>query len=367
MPKKGFALIIAMTLIIAALMVSCSSSSVEETNDQAAVEEPEVEEPQAEEEQVEEPADEAAEEDQLLIAAVPAEAGIPYFTTMQCGAMAAAEKFNVDLSWSGPAEWDFNKQQPFIDGALAMEPDGFIIVPTDPEALVTYVSDWMDGGLPVVSVDVTLADPVELQGIESDQYSGGVAAGDAMFEITGGEGVYLPVGTTPGSYGANQRVAGFADRLKELNPDAVILDTCFPHHDASKAAECVSAAIIGEPDLSGVFVATSAPASGASSAIIEAGKQGDIVLTSFDADPQQIQDLKAGVYGAIVAQDPYQMGYHAVEILVQYLNGEISEGDFEQKIYVPMAALTPENVDNPELLKFHYVGDINLCPPPPQE
>lgn len=353
--------LIAIMMILSMILVSCSQATPEETS-------PTIEEAAEEVEEAAEEVEEAAEEeeDQLLIAAVAAEVGIPYFTTMQCGAMAAAEKYNVDLSWSGPAEWDFNKQQPFIDGALAMDPDALIIVPTDPDALVTFVEGWMENDLPVVTVDVTLSEPVELQGIESDQYSGGVVAANEMYAKTNGEGTYLPVGTTPGSYGANQRVAGFVDRMKELNPDVDIMDTCFPHHDATKAAECVSAAIIGEPDLRGVFVATSAPASGASSAIIEAGKQGEILLTSFDADPQQVQDLKAGIYEAIVAQDPYQMGYHAVELLVKYLNGEISADEIEQKIHVEMAALTRENVDDPDLQKYHYVGDINLCPPPPQ-
>jgi ribose transport system substrate-binding protein len=378
MNTRIFKLTVLALLMVGLVLTACQpaapaeeEAAPAEEEEAAPAEEEEEEAAPAEEEEAapaEEEEEEAApaEEEQILITAVAAEVGIPYFTTMQCGAMAAAEKYNVDLSWSGPAEWDFNKQQPFIDGALALDPDAMIIVPTDPDALVAFVTDWMDEGLPVVTVDVTLSEPVELQGIESDQYSGGVVAADAMFEATGGEGTYLPVGTTPGSYGANQRVAGFVDRMKELKPDVDILDTCYPHHDVTLAAECVSAAILGEPDLRGVFVATSAPAGGASSAIIQAGKQGEVLLTSFDADPQQVQDLKAGVYETVVAQDPYQMGYNAVELLAQYVWGEIDAEDIEQQVVVEMAALTIDNVDDPSLQKYHYVGDINLCPAPPE-
>jgi ribose transport system substrate-binding protein len=307
---------------------------------------------------------EAAEVEQepLLITAVVAEVGIPYFTTMHCGAMAAAEAYNVELNWAGPAEWDFNKQQPFIDGALALEPDAMIIVPTDPDALVTYVQTWMDEGIPVVTADVTLSEPVELMGIESDQYSGGVEAAKAMFAMTGGEGSYYTVGTTPGSYGSAQRVAGFVDTMKELNPDANMLETCFAHHDATKSAECVSAAIIGNPDLRGVYVAVSSTAAGAASALIEQGKAGDVVLMSYDADPQQVQDLKDGVYGTLIAQDPYQMGWLAVETLAKYLRGEITKEEIPQHTTVGMAALTQENINDPAFLKYQYVGDVSLCP-----
>ncbi|NMC13545.1 MAG: substrate-binding domain-containing protein [Anaerolineae bacterium] len=303
-----------------------------------------------------------AETEKLLITAVVAEVGIPYFTTMHCGAMAAAAKYNVELNWAGPAEWDFNKQQPFIDGALALEPDAMIIVPTDPDALVAYVKEWMEKGIPVVTADVTLSEPVELMGIESDQYSGGVEAAKAVFEMTGGEGSYYTVGTTPGSYGSGQRVAGFIDTMKELNPNAKMLETCYAHHDATKSAECVSAAIIGNPDLKGVYVAVSSTAAGAASAIIEQGKAGDIVLVSYDADPQQVQDLKAGVYGTLIAQDPYKMGWLAVETLAKYLRGEITKEEIPQHTTVGMAALTQANIGDTALLKFQYVGDVNLCP-----
>jgi len=316
------------------------------------------------EEETEAKVEEETEEVQetLEIAAIAAEVGIPYFTTMQCGAMAAAKEYNVNLNWSGPAEWDFNKQQPFIDGALALEPDGLIIVPTDPDALVTFVDTWMGEGLPVITVDVTLTDPVELMGIESDQYSGGVVAAKKLFEITKGEGSYYTVGTTPGSYGSNQRIAGFVDTMLELNPDAKMLETCYAHHDATKSAECVSAAIIGNPDLMGVYVSVSSTAAGAASAIIEQGKAGEIILVSYDADPQQVQDLKDGVYTALIAQDPYQMGWLAVETLAKYLRGETTKDDLEQTVYVPMEVLTQDNVDDPDLAKYQYLGDINLCP-----
>ena len=356
--KEKTRLLIALAVFLLLVLNACSSTAATEA---AAVEPAEA--AVAAEDAAEDTTETAdAEQEPLLITAVVAEVGIPYFTTMHCGAMAAAEAYNVDLNWAGPAEWDFNKQQPFIDGALALEPDGMIIVPTDPDALVTYVQTWMDDGIPVVTADVTLSDPVELMGIESDQYSGGVAAAKALFEMTGGEGSYYTVGTTPGSYGAGQRLAGFIDTMKELNPDANILETCYANHDATKSAECVSAAIIGNPDLKGVYVAVSSIAAGAASAIIEQGKAGDIVLMSYDADPQQVQDLKEGIYGTLIAQDPYQMGWLAVETLAKYLRGEITQDEITQHVTVGMAALTQDNINDPDLLKYQYVGDVNLCP-----
>lgn len=301
-----------------------------------------------------------SKKEKLMIAAVAAEVGIPYFTTMEWGARQAAKDFDVDLYWTGPAKWDFNLQMPFIDGALALNPDGLVLVPTDDTALVTYVDQWMSEGLPVISVDVSLQEHVDLVGYDSNQYSGGTIAAEKMYEINGEGGVYLPVGTLAGSYTSNLRCKGFIDKMKEINPTAVILDTVFPGEETAKAAEMVSAAITGNPDLMGIFTSQSSTAAGASSAVREADKVGKVKIASFDADPRQVEDLKDGVFDILLGQDPYQMGYDAVANLAKYIRGETTKEDFKEAVvHYDMVALTRENVDNPDYAKFLYIEDLS--------
>lgn len=355
MKKKSRMLLAAILALALTLCVGCQQSTAPDPAVPSPAAEPSAQTP--------EPEAATATDEKVKLAFVAAEVGIPYFTTMQWGAMDAAEDFNVDLNFTGPAEWDLNKQMPFIDGALALSPQGIIIVPTDQNSLVTYAKQWMDAGIGVISVDVPLAEHVDLVGFESNQYSGGVAAAEAMFAVTKGEGTYLTMGTTPGAFGAMQRCAGFIDRMKELNPNVKLLDTVYPHHDARKASEMASAAIMGTPDLTGIFVATSGPASGVSSAIIEAGKTGVVRLVSFDADPQQVADLKEGVYDVLIAQDPYQMGYDSVMKLAKYVRGELKKEDFPDAVEnYTMMALTRENVDSPESEQYKCIGDLQSRP-----
>ena len=306
------------------------------------------------------PPESPSQEDRVYIAAVAAEVGIPYFTTMQWGAMDAARDYNVELYWTGPAEWDFSKQQTFIDGVISTNPDALMLVPTDNAALVAYVDQWMKDGIPVICTDLILAEHVDLVGYSSDPYSGGAEAAKVFYEINGDGGVYQPVGTNPGAYGANLRVQGFVETIKSLDPQCTILEPLYPGNDANKAAQLVSASLTGNPGMTGIFVATSAPASGAASAVIEAGKSGKVKVCSFDADPQQVLDLKAGTYDVLIAQDPYQMGYDAIMNLAKYVRGELTKEDFaEAAVYYVMAALTRENVDNPEMNKFKYIAELS--------
>lgn len=311
---------------------------------------------------------EGVEEDRVYIGAVAAEAGIPYFTTMQWGALDAAKDYNVELYWTGPAEWDFSKQQSFIDGVIQTNPDALLLVPTDSDAYISYVETWMAEGLPVICCDAVLREPVDLIGYNSNPYEGGATAAKIFLEMNGPGGIYQPVSTNPGAYGANLRINGFIDTMKELDPTCEILEVLYPTNDANKAAELVSNSIVGNPDMTGIFVATSAPASGAASAVIEAGKQGEIKIAAFDADPQQVQDLKAGIYDVLIAQDPYQMGYDAVMNLSKYVRGEITAeelkatGNDEEQPGVrhyETKALTRDNIDDPENAKFQYIAEIS--------
>ena len=49
------------------------------------------------------------------------------------------------------------------------------------------------------------------------------------------------------------------------------------------------------------------------SAIQAAGQRGKVKLVGYDASPKEVQDLKTGLYDALVAQAPYLVGYKAVE------------------------------------------------------
>ena len=226
----------------------------------------------------------------------------------------------------------------------------------------------MAEGLPVICCDAVLREPVDLIGYNSNPYEGGATAAKIFLEMNGPGGIYQPVSTNPGAYGANLRINGFIDTMKELDPTCEILEVLYPTNDANKAAELVSNSIVGNPDMTGIFVATSAPASGAASAVIEAGKQGEIKIAAFDADPQQVQDLKAGIYDVLIAQDPYQMGYDAVMNLAKYVRGEITAeelkatGNDEEQPGVrhyETKALTRDNIDDPENAKFQYIAEIS--------
>lgn len=60
----------------------------------------------------------AAEDEDLLICCIAGEVGIPYFTTMQWGALQAGKDLGVEVYWTGAANWDVGAQMNYIEGCL---------------------------------------------------------------------------------------------------------------------------------------------------------------------------------------------------------------------------------------------------------
>jgi len=290
----------------------------------------------------------------VTVAFLPGQVGIPFYSSMECGARAAAKEFNVKLSWNGPPDWDIALQQPFIDAALQLHPQGVVLAPTDGGALISQVKDLESKGVHVVTVDAPLNEPVETQSVQSDHFLGGVAAAKAMAEVAGDTGTFLAVGMRPGLPDIDARVKGFVDTFKKEHPNAKLLPIAYPETSSTKAAQQVAAAIQANPDLKGVYVTHSAAATGASAAIMEAGLRGKVKLVSFDADPQQIRDLKDGIYDALIIQQPYNMGFESVKLSAQLIRHQVEKSSVKHDNFLPFVVATRANMKDKNISQYFY-------------
>ena len=286
--------------------------------------------------------------------------GIPFYTTMECGARDAAKELGVELNWQGAPQWDINLQMPILQAAIERDPAGMVLAPNDPDALISIVDDLVKNKkIPVVTVDGSLNQPVDVQNMRTDNLTAGGLAAEAMAEAIGGEGTVLIVALNPGVVGNQQRADGSVNVIKEKYPKITVLPIEYPGSDQNKAAEVVAAAIQANPDLKGIYTTHSNAAVGTSSAVIGAGLGGKIKIIAYDADPQQVRDLKEGVYDALVVQSPYLEGYDSVKLVTQIIRGEVDPATLEDVYYPPMLVATRDNIDSPDVKKALYV---DACP-----
>jgi len=305
----------------------------------------------------------AAAAEKVKVAFIAGQIGITFYTGVECGAKAAAKEFNVDLNWTGSHNWDINETRPLIDAAKATNPQGWVISPTDPDALVNDIQGFMAAKQWVVTIDAPMSKPVELQNIQSNHYEGGKTAAGAMAKLTGGKGKYLVLHMQPGLPDIGGRADGFRDAMTTAG--GKVLEYAYPGTDQAKAADAVSAAITANPDLAGVYATHETAANGAASAIKAAGKTGAVKLVAFDSAPNQIADLKGGVYDALIAQAPFNMGYFSVEAVSVTIHNQVDTTTVKHANPTALFAITKENADSPDAKPWVYPADLNACPTKP--
>jgi ribose transport system substrate-binding protein len=124
--------------------------------------------------------------------------------------------------------------------------------------------------------------------------------------------------------------------------------------DAGKSAQVMSSILTANPDLAGVFATDTNDAEGVGSAIQAAGKRGQVKLIGYDASPKEVQDLKSGVYDALVAQAPYNVGYQAVQLAAKAAQGTYKKGDGPFWTHTGGAVITRDNVGSAAVQHFLY-------------
>lgn len=290
----------------------------------------------------------------VRIAFVVADQGVPFYDTMRCGALDAARKFRVTLGWQGPASVDFQSELRVFNAVIQRHPQGVVVAPFDPNAFIPPVQQLMRQGVPVVTVDGSLSKPVELQNIRTNNPRAGAQAADALARSIGGSGKIIIVALQPGVNANQERVTGFANEIKARFPQITLLPTLYPGGDQNTASQQVSAALRANPDAKGVYATHSAAANGAANAILSAGKRGKVKLVAYDADPQEVNDLKNGVYDALVVQNPYAEGFNSVRLVARYLRHQVKRSSIRYQAYPTTFIATRANINASWLHKYLY-------------
>jgi ribose transport system substrate-binding protein len=283
---------------------------------------------------------------------IPGIASDAFYTTMHKGAAAEAAKHGIKLVFQGsPTAFSPPTQIPFLDAAIARKPDAILIAPTDKTALIAPIKKAIAAGIPVFTVDTFISANIAISNVSSDNVAGGKAAAKALAQAIGSKGSVAAISVQPGISTTDQRKQGFEAGIKAYS-GIKYLGTQFDNDDQTKASQEAAALMTAHSDLAGIFAMNVVSGNGVTSAVKAAGKSGKVKLVEFDAEPLQVQALKAGTIDALVAQDPYGIGTKAVSLAYQYLTG--NKAGIKKHYGTGAAIITKANVNSPAIKKFLY-------------
>ena len=321
--KKFFALLLALAMSLS--LVACGGGSDTAGEDTSA------------ETGAEESGDAAATSD-VEISVVLKTLSSEYWGYVKAGCDAAAKDLGITVNVVGPgAESEIEQQVSMIEQQIGAGCDAIIVAPNDAGAAAGALASAI-GNIPVLSVDTDV-------GIDGQTCFVGTSNVDAAKEgglwaaEQAGEGANaVIIYGQEGDNTSNMRREGYQKACDEAGVEVLAaLSGQNTTDGATKTMEDMLSAHPGEIDI--VLCHNDDTAIGAMNACKNAGVS-DVIIVGFDGNASAVDLILAGdLIKATVAQQPYEMGYQAVEAAVEVLNG----GTVESVINAPVEVVTAEN------------------------
>jgi len=292
------------------------------------------------------------------IAVIPKGTTHVFWKSIHAGAIKAEQELkeaglDVQVIWKGPLKEDDRESQiRVMEDFITLGVSGIVLAPLDDTALRRSVKDAINTGIPVVIIDSGLKGEDYISFVATDNYVGGRKAGERLAEILGGKGRVIMLRYLEGSASTTKREQGFLDVLKEKYSEIEVVSsnqyggaTTESAYQASENLLASLRTVDGGLTIDGIFCPNESTAFSMLRALQDSGLAGKVKYVGFDSSERLVQGLKEGEIHGLVLQDPINMGYLGVKIMVKHLQGE----KVEKHIDTGSVVATPENINEPKI------------------
>ncbi|GGE45009.1 hypothetical protein GCM10011391_24820 [Pullulanibacillus camelliae] len=252
---------------------------------------------------------------------IPEEMDNPYWHLVEEGAKAAGAKIDAAIEYKGPVQTNMEEHIDAIDTAIAAKVDGIITQGTPNPKMTAVINAAIQKGIPVITIDSDDPNSRRVAYIGTNNFKAGYQAGKALVKATHGK---AEVGVVTGNFDSaneKQRVAGFKKAISEA-PDVHIVDVEESHITRVRAAEETYNMLIKYPKINAFFGTSALDGTGISAIVEQLARKKDTYIMAFDTLKDTQALIKKGNIDATVSQEPYQMGYKSVMMLLDILKGK---------------------------------------------
>ena len=375
--------VILLTLGMVLSMFACAAPA---TTEEPAAEAATTEAPATEEAA---PAEEAAEP--MYIPVMAKGFQHQFWQAVKTGAEAAAKDLGVEIYFDGPAsETEIDAQVNMVKNELAKNPKALALAALSTEAVTEILEECAEKGIPVIGFDSGV--PGDKTGAVKATASTNNENAAALAATKFGENAELVAkmqAATPESpiviaclsqdavsASVTGRTTGFVNKMKEIaetyQPGLVSVEghtkweakvdgaAIIIRVEVSATTEATSVqtsanSLLALPGIAAIFCSNEGTVVGLLAAtadgedLADGGKYADLVVAGFDAGTAQKNAIRNGWFYGSVTQDPYQIGYKAVELAYKAAMGEaVADIDTGAQWY------NAENIDDPDIALLVY-------------
>jgi ribose transport system substrate-binding protein len=272
------------------------------------------------------------------------------------GLESARKALNVKVRIAGPTSVDLGAFITTVDAECTQNPAGVIVVGGWDDALASEVDKCIDKKVPTVVTDGDLPMSKRLTYLGTNWYNLGYQHGQyqcryhADANLQAGE-----IGTISFLAASNFIAArqGLRDALAKECPGVTVVADEESGTNVEQVAANTAAIIQGHPTLTGMVGFDSEAGPGIVRAVTEAGKAGQIIVTSNEAGRDFLNSIRDGTVKMINMEKYETMDFFAVAYLYTFHNDIIRALGMDQWLQNPLPAVgdsglifvTADNVD----------------------
>jgi ribose transport system substrate-binding protein len=238
-----------------------------------------------------------------------------------------------------------------VEQLIAEGPDVLIILPHEGDPLTPVALEAMEAGIPVVNVDREFStEGAYRTWIGGDNYGIGVSAAGYLAEQLDCQGNVVEIQGVAGISVTEQRSAGFADTIEQLCGDGIRIVAQQPADFLPDLGlEVMETILQAEAEIDAVYTHDDDMAMGVVSAIENAGREDEMILTGAGGSREAMERIEqGGLYSATFMYNP-SMSASAVRLARLIARGEgfeeLVEPEVPSRIELPASTVTADNVD----------------------
>lgn len=251
----------------------------------------------------------------------------PYWQYVKAGAEKAAKERNAVIEYQGPDSASAEEGIKLINMAYAAKASGIIAYVQEEDKYKPIINKVVQGGVPVVTVDSDAEESKRLAYVGTDNITAGSVGAKELISQVGQDG---EIGIIMGGKGVKnqiERVDGFKDYINS-NSKLTVADIESSDSYLLEAELAAEKIIINHCSVKALFCTSALDGVGAAQAVTKLGYSGKVKIICFDDLPETIDGIKKGVITASIVQRPYMMGYRAVNIIMDNIEGKKTRGIF---------------------------------------
>ena len=243
----------------------------------------------------------------------------------------ADKGITINYEYVAPPAPDAIDQVNRLEDAAGRDFDVIGVDVNDIEIVTPTINNLIDQGHKIMtfsSSDATKEDGCKRIAYvgNTHNYQDGADLAEILAEKIDYKGQVVALAGTIGAPCHEDRIAGFKDVMKKY-PDIEVVEIQNDNDSVENALTFTEGFLQKYPDLKGIFCNNMSNPIGAAQAVVDAGKEKDIVIVGMDHDKRALEYLRDGVIQALGVQDCFKMGFDTIQVAIMIADGKEAGSD----------------------------------------